>query len=103
MVVFINSQSSSILNLVIAFSSFPRSLSDFLAPLIQLAASPIYSVRVMASKALVAMAPPSEYMNILIRLTAELPDTQRPCCHNRLHGQLLQIKAVLDRALCTDR
>uniref|UniRef100_A0A667ZTH9 Si:ch211-225b11.4 n=1 Tax=Myripristis murdjan TaxID=586833 RepID=A0A667ZTH9_9TELE len=80
-----------------------KSLSDFLAPLIQLAASPIYSVRVMASKALVAMAPPSEYMNILIRLTAELPDTPRPCCHNRLHGQLLQIKAVLDRALCTDR
>uniref|UniRef100_UPI003AAEFBF2 tRNA (32-2'-O)-methyltransferase regulator THADA n=1 Tax=Centroberyx gerrardi TaxID=166262 RepID=UPI003AAEFBF2 len=79
-----------------------EALSDFLAPLIQLAASPIYSVRVMASKALVAMTPPSEYMNILIRLTAELPGPQKPCCHNRLHGQLLQIKAILDRALCTD-
>ncbi|KAM3867515.1 tRNA (32-2'-O)-methyltransferase regulator THADA [Diretmus argenteus] len=77
-------------------------LSDFLAPLLQLAASPIYSVRVMASKALVAMTPPSEYMNVLIRLTAELPGPQKPCCHNRLHGQLLQIKAILDRALRTD-
>ncbi|KAM4616330.1 tRNA (32-2'-O)-methyltransferase regulator THADA [Polymixia lowei] len=77
-------------------------LSDFLAPLLQLAASPIYSVRVMSSKALVAMTPPSEYMNILIRLTAELQGPQEPCCHNRLHGQLLQIKAILDRALCTD-
>eukprot|EP00064_Thunnus_orientalis_P006923 superscaffoldBa00000745_g6942 len=77
-------------------------LSDFLPPLLQLSASPIYSVRVMASKALVAMTPPLEYMNILIKLTAQLPSPLDRCCHNRLHGQLLQIKAVLDRALCTD-
>ncbi|KAM9360663.1 tRNA (32-2'-O)-methyltransferase regulator THADA [Symphorus nematophorus] len=78
-----------------------ETLSDFLPPLLQLSASPIYSVRVMASKALVAMTPPSEYMNILIKLTAQLPSTQERCCHNRLHGQLLQIKAILERALCT--
>lgn len=83
--------------------SCPRTLSDFLTPLLQLAASPIYSVRTMASKALVAMTPPSEYMNILIRLTAQLPNARERCCHNRLHGQLLQIKAVVDRALCSDR
>ncbi|KAM3611107.1 uncharacterized protein V6R79_013523 [Siganus canaliculatus] len=76
-----------------------ETLSDFLPPLLQLSASPIYSVRVMASKALVAMAPPSEYVNILIELTAQLPSLQERCCHNRLHGQLLQIRAVLDRAL----
>ncbi|XP_033946263.1 tRNA (32-2'-O)-methyltransferase regulator THADA [Pseudochaenichthys georgianus] len=75
-----------------------KTLSDFLPPLLQLSASPIYSVRVMASKALVAMTPPSEYMNILLRLSAELP--QKRCCHNRLHGQLLQIRATLERALC---
>ncbi|XP_053277676.1 thyroid adenoma-associated protein homolog [Pleuronectes platessa] len=74
-------------------------LSDFLPPLLQLAASPIYSVRVMASKALVAMTPPSEYMHILVTLAAQLPRPQERCCHNRLHGQLLQIKAVLERAL----
>ncbi|KAL7392507.1 hypothetical protein ABVT39_025652 [Epinephelus coioides] len=78
-----------------------ETLSDFLPPLLQLSASPIYSVRVMASKALVAMTPPSEYMNILIKLTAQLPRPQERCCHNRLHGQLLQIKATLERALCT--
>lgn len=80
-----------------------RTLSDFLPPLLQLSASPIHSVRVMASKALVAMTPPSEYMNILIKLTGQLPRTPERCCHNRLHGQLLQIKAVLDKTLCTDR
>ncbi|XP_042345011.1 thyroid adenoma-associated protein homolog [Plectropomus leopardus] len=78
-----------------------QTLSDFLPPLLQLSASPINSVRVMASKALVAMTPPSEYMNILIKLTAQLPGPQERCCHNRLHGQLLQIKAVVERALCT--
>uniref|UniRef100_A0A3B4ZZQ2 Thyroid adenoma-associated protein homolog n=1 Tax=Stegastes partitus TaxID=144197 RepID=A0A3B4ZZQ2_9TELE len=80
-----------------------ETLSDFLPPLLQLSASPIYSVRVMASKALVAMTPPSEYMNILIKLTAQLPSAQECCCHNRLHGQLLQIKAILERALCAGR
>lgn len=57
----------------------------------------------MASKALVAMTPPSEYMSILLTLTAQLPSSQEPCCHNQLHGQLLQIRAVLERALCSIR
>ncbi|CAG5923171.1 unnamed protein product [Menidia menidia] len=83
--------------------SAERTPSDFLPPLLQLAASPIYSVRVMASKALVAMAPPPEYMSILIKLAAQLPGPQDRCCHNQLHGQLLQIKAVVERTLCADR
>lgn len=74
-------------------------LSDFLPPLLHLSANPIYSVRVVASKALVAMTPPSEYTNILSKLTAQLPGPQERCGHNRLHGQLLQIKALLERAL----
>ncbi|XP_031712265.1 thyroid adenoma-associated protein homolog isoform X1 [Anarrhichthys ocellatus] len=78
-----------------------EALSDFLPPLLQLSASPIYSVRAMASKALVAMTPPSEYMDILIKLAAQLPRPHERFCHNRLHGQLLQIKATLQRALCT--
>ncbi|XP_040011618.1 thyroid adenoma-associated protein homolog isoform X2 [Xiphias gladius] len=76
-----------------------ETLSDFLPPLLQLSASPIYSVRVMAARALVAMTPPSEYMSILVKLAAQLPSPQEHCCHNRLHGQLLQIKALLERAL----
>ncbi|XP_051924804.1 thyroid adenoma-associated protein homolog isoform X2 [Hippocampus zosterae] len=79
-----------------------ETLADFLPPLLQLSASPVYSVRVMASKALVAMTPPSEYVNILINLTARLPCTPERCCHNWLHGQLLHIKAVLDRTLGKD-
>uniref|UniRef100_A0A8D3AWE0 Si:ch211-225b11.4 n=1 Tax=Scophthalmus maximus TaxID=52904 RepID=A0A8D3AWE0_SCOMX len=79
-----------------------ESLSDFQLPLLELSASPIYSVRVMACKALVAMTPPSEYMNILVELTTQLPGPRERCCHNRLHGQLLQIKAILGRALCND-
>ncbi|KAM4746045.1 tRNA (32-2'-O)-methyltransferase regulator THADA isoform 2-T2 [Anableps anableps] len=79
-----------------------ETLLDFLPPLLQLSASPIYSVRVMASKALVAMTSPSGYMDLLIKLTSQLPGPEECCSHNRLHGQLLQIKALLDRALCTD-
>ncbi|KAM9810968.1 tRNA (32-2'-O)-methyltransferase regulator THADA [Neosynchiropus ocellatus] len=78
------------------------SLADFLQPLLQLSSSPIYNVRVMSSKALVAMAPPSEYVNILIQMSAQLPPEQAPCRHNLLHGQLLQIKALTDRVLCTE-
>ncbi|KAK0150982.1 Thyroid adenoma-associated [Merluccius polli] len=80
-----------------------RDLSGFLAPLLQLAASPIHSVRVMASKALVATTTPSEYTAILLQLTAQLPQRHDRCCHNRLHGQLLQTKALLDRALSSNR
>ncbi|KAK2837266.1 hypothetical protein Q5P01_014478 [Channa striata] len=79
-----------------------ETLSDFLPPLLQLSASPVYSVRLMASKALVAMTPPSQYMPILIKLSAQLPGPKDRCSHNRLHGQLLQIKALLERALYTD-
>lgn len=80
-----------------------RTLSSFLPPLLQLSASPIYNVRVMASKALIAMTPPSEYMSILSKLVVQLPSSQEPCCHNHLHGQLLQIRGVLERALCSLR
>ncbi|KAI4884419.1 hypothetical protein NFI96_026372 [Prochilodus magdalenae] len=80
-----------------------RALSDFLPPLLQLAASPVYAVRVMSSRALVAMIPPMEYLASILRLVEELPESQdTPCCHNRVHGQLLQIKAILVRALHSD-
>ncbi|XP_066545375.1 tRNA (32-2'-O)-methyltransferase regulator THADA isoform X2 [Amia ocellicauda] len=78
------------------------SLSTFQAPLLQLAASPVYAMREMASKALLAMTPPSEYMSTLLQLAGELPETRVPFCHNRLHGQLLQIRALLGRTLGTD-
>ncbi|XP_061672514.1 uncharacterized protein si:ch211-225b11.4 [Syngnathoides biaculeatus] len=77
-----------------------QSLADFLPPLLQLSASPIYGMRAMASKALVAMTPPSEHANIFINLTAAgLPGAPARCCRNWLHGQLLHTKALLDRAL----
>ncbi|XP_041095981.1 thyroid adenoma-associated protein homolog [Polyodon spathula] len=79
-----------------------RSLSVFLDPLLQLAGSPIHAVRVMAAKALVAMVSPSEQKTVLLRLVDELPGRKTPCSHNHLHGQLLQIEALLARALDTN-
>nr|XP_015221939.1 PREDICTED: thyroid adenoma-associated protein homolog isoform X1 [Lepisosteus oculatus] len=79
-----------------------RSLAPFLPPLLQLASSPIYAVRVMASKALAAMTPPSEYMSTLLQLAGQLLQPHAPRCHNGLHGQLLQIGALLARALRAD-
>ncbi|MGH0167384.1 UNVERIFIED_CONTAM: hypothetical protein FKN15_052121 [Acipenser sinensis] len=69
---------------------------------IQLFSSPIYAVRVMAAKALVAMVSPSEHKTVLLRLVGELPGRKTPCSHNHLHGQLLQIEALLARALDTN-
>ncbi|XP_043096293.1 thyroid adenoma-associated protein homolog isoform X2 [Puntigrus tetrazona] len=77
-----------------------RALSEFLPPLFLLAASPVYGVRVMSSRALVAMIPPSEYLATVLQLVEKLPESPDVvCCHNRLHGQLLQIGAILAGAL----
>lgn len=78
---------------------FIRVVLDFLPPLIHLSASPIYSVRVVAAKALLALTPPSEYGRILSELTVGLPGPLERCSHNQLHGQLLQIRALLKRSL----
>ncbi|XP_035236256.1 LOW QUALITY PROTEIN: thyroid adenoma-associated protein homolog [Anguilla anguilla] len=79
-----------------------RCLSAFLPPLLRLAASSIHNVRTMAARALVVMTPPAEYAGTLLRLARGLPAPPDPRCHNRLHGQLLQIRAVLARALDPD-
>ncbi|XP_039515699.1 thyroid adenoma-associated protein homolog isoform X2 [Pimephales promelas] len=80
-----------------------RALSEFLPPLFLLATSPVYGVRVMSSRALVAMVPLSEYLATVLQLVEKLPESQDvACCHNRVHGQLLQIEAVLTRALQTN-
>ncbi|KAJ8379392.1 hypothetical protein SKAU_G00001700 [Synaphobranchus kaupii] len=79
-----------------------RCLSAFLAPLLQLAASSIHNVRTMAARALVVMTPPPEYASTLLELAKGLPEPGDACCHNRLHGQLQQIRVVLARALTTD-
>uniref|UniRef100_A0A8C5ALD0 Thyroid adenoma-associated protein homolog n=1 Tax=Gadus morhua TaxID=8049 RepID=A0A8C5ALD0_GADMO len=80
-----------------------RDLSGFLEPLLQLAASPVHSVRTMAAKALVATASPAEHGALLLQLSARLPVRPARCCHNRLHGQLLQTRALLDAALSSAR
>ncbi|XP_056313525.1 thyroid adenoma-associated protein homolog [Danio aesculapii] len=77
-----------------------RALSEFLPPLFLLSASPVYGVRVMSSRALVAMIPPSEYLATVMQLVEDLPESPDVVsCHNRLHGKLLQIRAVLTRVL----
>ncbi|XP_051979593.1 thyroid adenoma-associated protein homolog [Xyrauchen texanus] len=80
-----------------------RVLSRFLPPLFLLAASPVYGVRVMSSRALVAMITPAEYLATVLQLVEKLPESpDAPCCHNRLHGQLLQIRSILTRAMKTN-
>ncbi|XP_058231705.1 thyroid adenoma-associated protein homolog isoform X2 [Hemibagrus wyckioides] len=80
-----------------------QALSDFLPPLLQLVASPVYGVRAMSAQALVAMIPPTEYVASVLRVVEELREKpSSPSCHNRMHGQLLQIKAVLTRVLHPD-
>lgn len=71
----------------------------FLEPLLQLAGNPIYAVRAMAAKALVPVVPASEYGNVLLRLAGDLNKPGSVLSHNALHGQLLQIRAVLAQAL----
>ena len=71
--------------------------------MLQLAASPVHSVRTMAAKALVATASPAEHGALLLQLSARLPVRPARCCHNRLHGQLLQTRALLDAALSSAR
>ncbi|XP_062399718.1 uncharacterized protein LOC134089302 isoform X2 [Sardina pilchardus] len=81
-----------------------RELSEAVTPLLQLASSPVYSIRVMASKALVAMMPCSKYPAFLCKMVEELPrSTEEPYSHNYLHGQLLQIRAVLTQFMKTDK
>ncbi|KAM9447169.1 tRNA (32-2'-O)-methyltransferase regulator THADA isoform 2-T2 [Clarias gariepinus] len=80
-----------------------QALSDFLPPLLQLAASPVYGVRAMSAQSLVAMIPPTEYVARVLKIVEELPEKpSSPSCHNRVHGQLLQIKAILTRVLHAD-
>ncbi|XP_055079941.1 thyroid adenoma-associated protein homolog [Periophthalmus magnuspinnatus] len=76
-----------------------QSLSGFVPPLLQLSASPIYNVRAMASRALVAITPPSENIKILLTLAGQLPGSQQRYSHNWLHGHLLQIKALFLKAV----
>ncbi|XP_043572107.1 thyroid adenoma-associated protein homolog isoform X1 [Chiloscyllium plagiosum] len=73
--------------------------SRFLHPLRQLAANPIHSVRMMSAKALVALVPLTEYSKVLEALVGDLPACDTPIFHNTLHGQLLQVEAVLEAGL----
>ncbi|XP_030074503.1 thyroid adenoma-associated protein homolog [Microcaecilia unicolor] len=73
--------------------------SPFLEPLIQLAASPVYSVRVMAAKALISLASVTQYKDLLQQLVGDLPTADSIISHNALHGHILQIEAVLAKTL----
>nr|XP_060641919.1 tRNA (32-2'-O)-methyltransferase regulator THADA-like isoform X2 [Anolis sagrei ordinatus] len=71
----------------------------FLESLIQLSGNPIYAVRKMAARALLPLVPRSNYGKVLLQLTSHLPQPEDMLSHNALHGCLLQILALLTRAL----
>ncbi|KAM6052187.1 tRNA (32-2'-O)-methyltransferase regulator THADA-like [Chlamydotis macqueenii] len=71
----------------------------FLEPLLGLAGSPIYAMRVMAAKALVPVVPPPQRPGLLLQLARQLPTTPRRVrSHNAVHGRLLQMQALLTTA-----
>ncbi|XP_043924630.1 thyroid adenoma-associated protein homolog [Protopterus annectens] len=72
---------------------------EFLEILRLLAGSPVYAERVMASRALVPFVIPSQCYPLLLSLVTELPQEGDVFSHNALHGCLLQIHALLCRAL----
>ncbi|XP_054700686.1 thyroid adenoma-associated protein homolog isoform X1 [Grus americana] len=75
----------------------------FLGPLLELAGSPIYAVRVMAAKALVPVVPPPRRCGVLLQLAQRLPATPRQVrSHNAVHGHLLQMRALLAPAPITN-
>lgn len=81
-----------------------RELSEAVSPLLLLSSSPVYGIRLMASRALVALMPCSKYTLFLSKLVEELPrSSEEPYFHNHLHGQFLQIKAMLTQVLHTDK
>ncbi|XP_025947725.1 thyroid adenoma-associated protein homolog [Apteryx rowi] len=76
--------------------------APFLAPLLQLAGSPLHAVRAMAAKALVALVPPPRRRRLLLQLARQLPEPGRVRSHNALHGRLLQMRALLAPAAAAD-
>ncbi|XP_041422958.1 thyroid adenoma-associated protein homolog isoform X2 [Xenopus laevis] len=73
--------------------------SCFLEPLLKLAGNPIYAVRVMAARALVPVVQVMNYHTLLLQLIGKLPQDNESVSHNYLHGNLLQIHALLVPAL----
>eukprot|EP00079_Xenopus_tropicalis_P031944 XP_017945715.1 PREDICTED: thyroid adenoma-associated protein homolog [Xenopus tropicalis] len=69
--------------------------SCFLDPLLKLAGNPIYAVRVMAARALVPVVQVMNYHALLLQLVGKLPQDNESVSHNSLHGNLLQIHALL--------
>uniref|UniRef100_A0A8C3NTM2 Thyroid adenoma-associated protein homolog n=1 Tax=Cyanoderma ruficeps TaxID=181631 RepID=A0A8C3NTM2_9PASS len=76
--------------------------APFLGPLLGLAKSPIYAVRAMAAKALVPVVPPPQRCRLLLQLAQQLPAAPgQILSHNTVHGQLLQLRALLAAATGT--
>ncbi|XP_008115552.1 tRNA (32-2'-O)-methyltransferase regulator THADA isoform X2 [Anolis carolinensis] len=71
----------------------------FLEPLTQLSGNPIYAVREMSARALLPLVPLRDYGKVLLQLSSHLPQPEDAQSHNALHGRLLQIQALLKRAL----
>ncbi|KAG8455899.1 hypothetical protein GDO86_001915 [Hymenochirus boettgeri] len=69
--------------------------SCLVKPLMDLSRNPIYAVRVMAAQALVTVVQVKNYHVVLLQLVGDLPLACEGVCHNSLHGNLLQIHALL--------
>ena len=73
-----------------------RTLSEFLEPIMFLLSSPIYSIRVLASRAVLPLIPEGKACNKAIEIISTLP--QKPDdvqSTNQLHGHLLLVHALI--------
>ncbi|KAM9330857.1 tRNA (32-2'-O)-methyltransferase regulator THADA-like [Gastrophryne carolinensis] len=70
----------------------------FIEPLWELRENPIYAVRVMAAHALVPVVQEEDFDKLLLQLTLDLPQEHNEVSHNKLHGQIQQIYALLSSA-----
>uniref|UniRef100_A0A8C4SWM5 Si:ch211-225b11.4 n=1 Tax=Erpetoichthys calabaricus TaxID=27687 RepID=A0A8C4SWM5_ERPCA len=78
-------------------------VSGFIHPLLTLAGSPLYAVRVMAARSLIPMVSASSVSHLILQLIEDLPSEGNAYSHNELHGRLLQTKTLLHKALKVNR
>lgn len=86
----------------LCFVHWYRELEEFIEPLCSLASSPIYSVRDLASRAILPLLSDNEEVsNMAAKLLDTIPLSSNPLItsQNRLHGILLMVQKLLTSSI----